>query len=672
MDDFQESLQQAILDEAPDGILVVNQQHEIVSVNRHFFEIWRLTPPSLATDKPLRLQFLQKAIELAEDGKALAAGVAFLYAHPAQADDCQIPLKDGRILHRHSRMLCDKEGHYLGRVWYFRDITEIIRSEQKLAETESRYRTAFHTTLDALAITAQTDGRYIEVNEAFVRMSGYQREEIIGHTSLELNIWADPEDRFRMAAQIREGKVHAALEARFRHKDGHVFWGMFSVSPMQLDGEACFLSITRDITEAKSAQTELAGYRDHLEQLVNERTAELIRAKEAAEAASVAKSAFLANISHEIRTPLNAINGMAHLIRHGGLTTRQSEQVDKLMKASDHLLRIINTVLELSKIEAGKLTLSETPIQPMHLLENVVAMLQERALAKHLRFHIDCQENANLSLLGDATALQQALLNYAGNAVKFSEQGEIRLSLQKLAERDNNVQLRFTVEDHGIGIPAETLPRLFNAFEQADNTTTRRYGGTGLGLAITRKLAELMGGTVGAESKPGHGSCFWFTAWLKKSGHSSVRQSSNEFANSADRLRQDAPGRHILIVDDEPLNLEIATGMLAEVAQYVDTANHGHEALARCQEKRYDLILMDMQMPGMDGLEATRQLRLQAATAQTPIIAMTANAFAEDRQRCLNAGMNDFISKPIDPTLFFSTLHRWLTAPKQADTAQTP
>ena len=278
-DDFQDSLQTAILDEAPDGILVVNQQHEIVSVNRRFFDIWRMDMPRCAAGEPTRLtrsQLQQRAAELAVDGDSLAAGIALLYAHPSLDDDCQIQLKDGRTLHRHSRMLRGKDGIYLGRVWYFRDITEIIRSQHKLAETERRYRTAFHTTLDALAITAQADGRYLEVNDAFVRMSGYRREEIIGRTSLDLNIWADPEDRFRMAEQFRKGKPHTTLEARFRHKDGHVFWGMFSVSPMELDGEPCFLSITRDITEAKTAQRELNRYRDHLEQLVSERTAQLM------------------------------------------------------------------------------------------------------------------------------------------------------------------------------------------------------------------------------------------------------------------------------------------------------------------------------------------------------------------------------------------------------------
>jgi signal transduction histidine kinase len=284
---------------------------------------------------------------------------------------------------------------------------------------------------------------------------------------------------------------------------------------MELDGVTCVLSITRDITSRKIAQDELIGHHKQLEKLVEKRTAELVKAKESAESASVAKSAFLANMSHEIRTPLNAINGMAHLIRRGGLTPRQAEQIDKLEAAGAHLLNIINTVLELSKIEAGKVTLTQSKIQVDSILANVTSMLQGRAQHQHLRLITEADATPR-NLLGDATALQQAVLNYAANAIKFTESGQVTLRVRLLEDNAEDALLRFEVEDTGIGIDGSVLSKLFSAFEQADNTITRKYGGSGLGLAITKRLAELMGGSVGASSEVGKGSLFWLTVRLKK------------------------------------------------------------------------------------------------------------------------------------------------------------
>jgi len=326
-----------------------------------------------------------------------------------------IPLRDGRTLRRHTTGLGSADGTCRGRVWYFRDVSDIIQSQCALADSEQRYRTAFQTTLDAVAITTLADGVYADVNQAFIDITGYAREEIIGHSSLELGIWADPEDRKGFSEKLRNSQARLQLEARFRKKCGEVFWGMFSVSPMTINGVPGLLSITRDITASKAAQDELARHRDSLEQLVEARTVELSRAKEAAEAASVAKSAFLANMSHEIRTPLNAITGMAYLIRRGGLSERQREQLDKLEGAGEHLLNIINAVLELSKIEAGKFVMAESPVQVGGILDNVMSMLNARAQAKELRLEAEVDELPD-DLVGDPTAVQQALLNYAANA----------------------------------------------------------------------------------------------------------------------------------------------------------------------------------------------------------------------------------------------------------------
>ncbi|MDD2664752.1 MAG: MASE1 domain-containing protein [Dechloromonas sp.] len=384
--------------------------------------------------------------------------------------------------------------------------------------------------------------------------------------------------------------------------------------------------------------------------------------RDSAQAATQAKSVFLANMSHEIRTPLNGILGMVHLLRREGVTEKQAARLDTINLSADHLLSVINDILDLSKIEAGKLTLESTDLSVDALLANVASIMSPKAQAKGIRFLLTT-ERLPKKLRGDPTRLTQALLNYANNAVKFTQAGQVALHAQQESEDERSVVLRFEVEDTGIGIAPEVCSRLFDAFEQADTSTTRKYGGTGLGLAITKHLAELMGGHAGVSSRLGSGSTFWFTARLEKASGTDAQPAEADGADAERQIAERHAGKRLLLVEDDPINQMVALEILSTSGLAVDTANDGVQAVNQVRATAYDLILMDMQMPELDGLAATRQIRSIPGRQAIPILAMTANAFNEDRARCMDAGMNDFLAKPVVPEVFFATLLRWLDKP---------
>jgi len=544
------------------------------------------------------------------------------------------------------------------------DVTERLKAEQILAHERAILRTLIDTLPDLIWLK-DTEGVYLGANKRFERFFGASEVEILGKTDYDYvdKELADSFRRYDRLAMERDAPSVNEEEITFAH-DGHRELLETTKVPMrdaqgQLIG---VLGIGHDITQRKATENELLQYRNHLEDLVESRTAELCIAKEAAEAASRAKSIFLANMSHELRTPMNGILGMTDLVLRHTDDPMIREQLGKVVQSSHHLLSVINNILDISKIEADRLALEAVSFRFSDVLESLFSLLGHKAEDKQLKLLIDvAPEVSSLTLLGDPFRLRQILLNLTGNALKFTDHGSITIRCALLQDSPDGVLLRIEVVDTGIGITTGQQGHLFAAFEQADGTMTRKYGGTGLGLAISKRFVEMMGGEIGVSSTPGQGSTFWFTIRLGKSGEVAVAAPALPGKPAEERLLNEYAGTRILLAEDEPINQEVSRCLLEEIGLVVDLAEDGQQALELAGQNTYALILMDMQMPRMNGVDATRAIRALPGYAHTPVLAMTANAFDEDRQICLGAGMNDHLAKPVDPDTLFETLLKWLS-----------
>lgn len=544
----------------------------------------------------------------------------------------------------------------------FSDITTHIEAKRRLAANEAQSRLFFDRQTVGMTILSPEKG-WLKVNDAFCRLTGYPRDELMRLTLVDLTHPDDVAATDMMIGRVLSGEIDEySLDKRYIHKSGKIVHIALSVACVrQEDGRVDYiLGTSIDISRRKQSEANLVRKREYLERLVAERTKSLEAARLLAEESAKAKGDFLANMSHEIRTPINAILGFTYILRNR-CGPGQAEPLDKIRAAGQHLVAIVNDILDLAKIDNGKLTLFSTDFLLADLFANVTSMIANVAAEKGLSVRID-PTSLPPRLQGDPVRLAQSLLNLANNAVKFTQSGSVTLRAIPIEQSDAGLLVRFEVIDTGIGVDADSLARLFNPFEQVDSSATRNHGGTGLGLVITRRLAELMGGSAGAESVAGEGSCFWFTARLQFSlGPIDALAPSDPVAV----LRACHSGAHILLADDNPINREVMIYMLEDFGLRVDSAEDGVEALQKASEQNYDLILMDVQMPRMNGLDATRAIRALSDRHRTPILAITANAFAEDRLTCLDAGMDDVVTKPVEPELLSASLLQWLNAPAE-------
>lgn len=518
--------------------------------------------------------------------------------------------------------------------------------EQRTAELEQekkKFEEFVNLAPVGIAINRLEDGAFEYINSEFSRFTGYTVEELN-----KMDYWQLTPKEYEAQEQVQldsmaEKGQYGPYQKEYIHKAGHRYPVLLSgIKIEDLEGKEYIWSVVQDISLQKEYEDSLRKTNKDLE-----------ASKDEALRSAQVKSQFLANMSHEIRTPMNGIVGLTNLLLGSPLNDEQKDWTLGVKASTDTLLTIINDILDISKIESGKLTIESTPFALMQTIHSLVQPLFVTAKSKNIAFSVKTNGIENANYLGDPVRIKQILTNLANNAIKFTDQGSVNLLVeQKPSTLPGHAKLVFTITDTGIGIPAQTIDSLFQRFAQADSSTTRRFGGTGLGLSICKQLAELMGGDIGCESREGEGSTFWFSLDLR------IDSAAGESKQAVGETREaiDLSGLKVLLVEDVKINQVVAESTFQKMGMHVDIASNGLEAVNMVSQSTYDLVFMDCHMPEMDGFEATRKIRSVAAYKNLPIIALTASALKEERDKCISSGMNAVVTKPFEPSDIVSVI----------------
>ncbi len=547
--------------------------------------------------------------------------------------------------------LLDAKGNVVGVQILFWDVTARERALNEMRRSEARKQAIFEASMDCILFTDESL-RIIEFNRAAETTFGYPRREVIGKNLIDLFIPAELRERQQANVERYRGvgelgsMLGRRLETSMLRKSGESFAVEMAMQPIPLpDGSTGFAAFVRDITAVKRAAEQL------------------VEAKEAAESANRAKSAFLANMSHEIRTPMNAIIGMTELVLESRLDDEQRDYLQTVLESGNSLLALLNDVLDFSKIESGRVDLEEIEFNLPQCVQESIRAFMYRARQKAIGLSFEFSPDTPESVLGDPLRLRQILVNLVSNAIKFTDQGGIRVFVQTVSMIEDTVVLRFEVADTGIGIPVDKRKKIFAEFEQADSSTKRRFGGIGLGLAICSRLVQSMDGEIGVDSEEGRGSTFYFTVSLRLPMDRPRTATTLDAApvvlsaGSGDKADgHTTRSLRILLAEDSPANQKLALGLLRKRGHHVVVVNTGKQACEAFVAGPFDLILMDVQMPEMDGFEATLAIRTTERGTRVPIIAMTAHAMHGDRERCLRIGMDGYLAKPIRAEALFEAV----------------